>query len=270
MVNKRIHGAICDTAHWAAGSGKSTLAAALITHAQSTGRNVHLFNLDPAAERFEYAPSIDIKDLISLEDVMSEMNLGPNGGLVFCFEYLMENLDWLSDQLSEYSDDYLIIDCPGQLNSTHIRPSSPNLSTFSPPPTTTGCRHAICWKATSSMMSTSTLPSRSDRQGSGPVPRPDPSLILSEANSRNPKFHRLNQAIVQLVSRCVLVLHSVQTTDARPQIDDFSLINFHPLDLTSEESIGALLSHIDNSMQYGEDEEPKEPKDMDTGDFDAE
>jgi len=40
-----------------------------------------------------------------------------------------------------------------------------------------------------------------------------------------------------------------------------------PLDLTSEESIGSLLSHIDNSMQYGEDEEPKEPKDMDMGDF---
>jgi hypothetical protein len=51
------------------------------------------------------------------------------------------------------------------------------------------------------------------------------------------------------------------------QIDDFSLINFHPLDLTSEESIGSLLSHIDSSMQYGEDEEPKEPKDMDMGDF---
>lgn len=98
-----------------AGSGKSTLAAALITHAQASGRNVHLFNLDPAAERFEYAPSIDIKELISLEDVMEEMDLGPNGGLVYCFEYLMENLDWLSDQLSEYNDDYLIIDCPGQI-----------------------------------------------------------------------------------------------------------------------------------------------------------
>ena len=54
------------------------------------------------------------------------------------------------------------------------------------------------------------------------------------------------------------------------QIEDFSLINFHPLDLTSEDSIGTLLSHIDNSMQYGEDEEPKEPKDMDNGDFDKE
>lgn len=76
-------------------------------------------------------------------------------------------------------------------------------------------------------------------------------MILSEANSHNPKFYNLNKAIVQL-------------------IEDFSLINFHPLDLTSEESIGDLLSHIDHSMQYGEDEEPKEPKDMDMGDFAAE
>lgn len=69
-----------------AGSGKSTFCSALIAHAQSLGRNVQLFNLDPAAERFEYQPSIDIKELISLEDVMQEMNLGPNGGLIYCFE----------------------------------------------------------------------------------------------------------------------------------------------------------------------------------------
>lgn len=69
-----------------AGSGKSTFCASLITHAHSTGRNVHLFNLDPAAERFEYEPSIDIRDLITLEDVMKEMGLGPNGGLIYCFE----------------------------------------------------------------------------------------------------------------------------------------------------------------------------------------
>lgn len=43
-------------------------------------------NLDPAAESFQYEPSIDIKDLISLEDVMGELGYGPNGGLVYCFE----------------------------------------------------------------------------------------------------------------------------------------------------------------------------------------
>lgn len=98
-----------------AGSGKTTLSNALIAHANTVGRNVHLVNLDPAAENFTYPPSIDIRDLISLEDVMEELKLGPNGGLVYCFEYLLENLDWLEDQLGSFEDDYLIIDCPGQI-----------------------------------------------------------------------------------------------------------------------------------------------------------
>lgn len=46
-------------------------------------------NLDPAAEEFEYEPDVDIKDLICLEDVMDEMGLGPNGGLMACFEYVL-------------------------------------------------------------------------------------------------------------------------------------------------------------------------------------
>ena len=45
-------------------------------------------NLDPAAEDFAYKPDLDIKDLISLEDVMEEIGLGPNGGLIYCFEYV--------------------------------------------------------------------------------------------------------------------------------------------------------------------------------------
>jgi GTPase SAR1 family protein len=69
-----------------AGAGKSTFCAALITHAQTLGRTVHLVNLDPAAERFEYEPAIDIRDLINLEDVMEELEFGPNGGLIYCFE----------------------------------------------------------------------------------------------------------------------------------------------------------------------------------------
>jgi GTPase SAR1 family protein len=72
-------------------------------------------NLDPAAEKFEYEPSIDIKDLISLEDVMEELQYGPNGGLIYCMEFLMNNIDWLEDEVGSYTDDYLIIDCPGQI-----------------------------------------------------------------------------------------------------------------------------------------------------------
>ena len=71
-----------------AGAGKSTFCGALMTHLQTAKRTGHLVNLDPAAEAssFEYEPAIDIKDLISLQDVMSELDYGPNGGLVYCFE----------------------------------------------------------------------------------------------------------------------------------------------------------------------------------------
>lgn len=88
---------------------------------------------------------------------------------------------------------------------------------------------------------------------------PDPLLLAEEANaSTNPKFHALNQAIVQLVRSCV---PSTQGPSAEPsffsqclKIDDFAMVSFMPLDSTDEESVGALLSHVDNAMQYGEDE----------------
>jgi len=81
---------------------------------------------------------------------------------------------------------------------------------------------------------------------------PDPLLLSSargqEGNMANPRFHALNQAIVQL-------------------IEDHPLVSFLPLDLTSPDSLERVISHIDYTMQYGEDEEPKEPHDLDEGDF---
>lgn len=69
-----------------AGAGKSTFSGSFLAHLQNSRRSGHLVNLDPAAEKFDYAPSIDIRDLVSLEDVMGELGYGPNGGLVYCFE----------------------------------------------------------------------------------------------------------------------------------------------------------------------------------------
>lgn len=37
---------------------------------------------------------VDIRDLISVTDVMEELGLGPNGALIFCMEYLIENIEW--------------------------------------------------------------------------------------------------------------------------------------------------------------------------------
>lgn len=48
---------------------------------------------------------------------MEEMELGPNGGLLYCMEYFLQNQDWLESKLNEFvgEDDYVIFDCPGQI-----------------------------------------------------------------------------------------------------------------------------------------------------------
>ena len=59
---------------------------------------------------------LDIRDLISLDDVQEELNYGPNGGLVYCLEYLIENIDWLIQELNDFADDsFVLFDCPGQI-----------------------------------------------------------------------------------------------------------------------------------------------------------
>jgi len=70
-----------------AGAGKSTFSTAFINHLLVSKRSAHLVNLDPAATNWgDVEPIIDIKDLVSLDDVMTELEYGPNGGLVYCFE----------------------------------------------------------------------------------------------------------------------------------------------------------------------------------------
>lgn len=100
-----------------AGSGKSTYCSTMVAHGEAIQRPVHVVNLDPAAEHFQYEPVIDCRELISLEDVMEdpELRLGPNGGLVYCIEYVIDNRDWLLEKLGDYEDEYLLFDIPGQI-----------------------------------------------------------------------------------------------------------------------------------------------------------
>ena len=50
-----------------------------------------------------------------------ELKFGPNGGLVFAMEFLLENQEWLEEALGEGEDDYIIFDCPGQIELyTHM------------------------------------------------------------------------------------------------------------------------------------------------------
>ena len=47
---------------------------------------------------------------------MDKHGLGPNGGLLYCMEYLEVNFDWLEGRLKELGDDaYVLFDLPGQV-----------------------------------------------------------------------------------------------------------------------------------------------------------
>lgn len=240
---------------------------------------------------------------------MEEMGLGPNGGLVYCFEFLMDNLDFLTEALDGLTEDYLIIiDMPGQIELyTHI-PILPALVRFLSQPGALDIRlcaaylleatfvvdRAKFFSGTLSAMSAMILLeiphldilSKMDLV-KGQVRKrdikrfitPDATLLDDDpaeqvrrntigggeaeereaeaeaeaedeygdpaergAVMRGTSFKRLNRAVANL-------------------IDSFSMVNYLKLDSSDEESVGAILSYIDDVIQYHEAQEPKELKD---------
>ena len=97
------------------GSGKTTYCRGLKEFLLTLGRKVAVVNLDPANDTLPYEPDVDINDLISLEEVMTRLKLGPNGAMMYCMEFLEQNLSWLSEQLVELKDKYILFDFPGQV-----------------------------------------------------------------------------------------------------------------------------------------------------------
>ncbi|KAF5286707.1 hypothetical protein FQA39_LY16190 [Lamprigera yunnana] len=98
------------------GSGKTTYCAKVYNfYKDKLNRKCDIINLDPANENMTYKPAIDVMELISVADVMMNLNLGPNGALMYCMEYLEENYDWLLIKLRGLKDSYLIFDMPGQV-----------------------------------------------------------------------------------------------------------------------------------------------------------
>jgi GPN-loop GTPase len=233
---------------------------------------------------------------------MEEMGLGPNGGLIYCFEFLLQNLDFLTEALDPLTDEYLIIiDMPGQIELyTHV-PVVPglvrhltrdgalniNLCAAYLLEATFVVDRAKFFSGTLSAMSAmillelphinilskmdlvkDTLPKKElkrfldpdarliDEEPSGTVQNsagitwPEKSKDDSQSLDPNDKdmimaggsFKRLNKAVAQL-------------------IDDFSMVSFLQLDTQDEDSIGAILSYIDDAIQFHESQEPREPKD---------
>ena len=206
--------------------------------------------------------------------------------------FLLENLDFLTEPLDAVTEEYLIIiDMPGQIELyTHI-PILPSLVRHL---TRTGALNInLCatyllestfvidrakfFTGTLSAMSAmimlevphvnvlSKMDLVKDSVGKLELKRfidPDTSLLDDDpadpASSRaaddgndptatgsvmgGASFKRLNRAVAQL-------------------IDDFSMVSFLQLDAQDEDSVGAILSYIDDAIQYHEAQEPREPND---------
>lgn len=79
------------------------------------GRKCSVVNLDPANDNTNYECAIDVRDLVKLEEIMKDDGLGPNGGILYAMEELEHNIEWLEKGLSSLGEDYVLFDCPGQV-----------------------------------------------------------------------------------------------------------------------------------------------------------
>ena len=243
-----------------AGSGKSTLCRVLGEHYRNISRSVHIANFDPAAEDpLAYDPSFDLRDLISLEDAMEGKGLGPNGGLVFCMEYLMENTTWLREVLEDYTDDFLIIDMPGQIElMAHI----PVVPAF------IECLQSEGYFVASIFL----LDAMAVTGDTGKFIAGCMMTLTAMINMECPCIPLLSKCDLlppesrgEVLDRyCRVELDYMKTGDLPPSwaglsralssiISDFSLVSFTPLDISDVDNLAGLAQHIDDLLQVADD-----------------
>jgi hypothetical protein len=110
-----------------AGSGKSTLVNSLKSWMENMSYDAITVNLDPGAEFLPYTPDIDIRENVSLESVMQNYNLGPNGAQIVAADLMVQEAERIKELIDSYDSDYTLVDTPGQLELFAFRGSSTQL-----------------------------------------------------------------------------------------------------------------------------------------------
>jgi len=252
-----------------AGCGKSTYCEVIQEHFRvALRRTARVINLDPAAETFGYECEIDVRELISVDDVMEELDYGPNGGLVYAMEYVTDNMTWLEDQLAEYiDDDYFIFDCPGQIelysHLTVMRDIVQMLHGLDFQVAGVYCidinfiedsaKFLAGALAALTAMVNLELPHinvltkcdlLNDQTDVDKYLEADTEAIVADLRKNmNPKYKRLNAAMAEV-------------------LDEYSLVSFVTLNKEDEDSIELCVAHVNHCIQYGENLEPSGKFDM--------
>lgn len=250
-----------------AGSGKSTYCKLIQDHARSIKRNIKIINLDPAADNNLYECDINIRELITVEQIMNKKKLGPNGSLIYCMDYLNSKFNWLENKINECGENnYYLIDCPGQLE---LFSHYPIMKTLTEKLKKLGMNiiSVFCLDITfttefSKFISGSCISLASMIQLELPhiniLTKVDlinkdkddeaiealreidlKDLLKKEKNSFKNKYYFLNKSLVEL-------------------IDSYSLISLIPFNIKDEESMNEVLYECDNILQYYENQEPKD------------
>jgi hypothetical protein len=110
-----------------AGAGKSSLVTAFQRWARFLEVDVLTINLDPGAERVHYDPEFDVRDLVSLSDVMDEYDLGPNGAQILAADLVASQADDVFEEIDGISGDIMVVDTPGQVELFAFREASSHL-----------------------------------------------------------------------------------------------------------------------------------------------
>lgn len=107
-----------------AGSGKTAMTNSFLEWAKLQNYDAIAVNLDPGAEFVPYPAEVDIRDYISLSEIMDRYSLGPNGAQIVACDMIALKINEIKNELSEYDTDFVLIDTPGQVELFTFRNSS--------------------------------------------------------------------------------------------------------------------------------------------------
>ena len=111
-----------------AGAGKSLFTASFTEWLKVGKQKTISVNLDPGVMNLPYAPDIDIRNRININQIMENYNLGPNGALVLANDLIAEETQRIGGEIEDLQSDIVVVDTPGQMELFAFRASGPYIA----------------------------------------------------------------------------------------------------------------------------------------------
>ena len=101
------------------GSGKTSFCFAMKQIIHSTEDFPFFINLDPGNKISLSDFDINIQELVNSDEIIPELNIGPNGSLLYSIEYFEKNSDWFERKFTCFLNNmrcyHFLFDFPGQI-----------------------------------------------------------------------------------------------------------------------------------------------------------